>query len=104
MAPSLISRGTMGASWLPRFGGGSSRHSAVAFLEVVSFVAEDQTVEPRCGSFIHAGHDVLVGVGGEGVGVMPQALLDDLGVLAIGEEQRGVRVAQVMIVPMSAQP
>jgi hypothetical protein len=39
---------------------------------------------------------VLIGVGGERVRVAAEALLDDLGVLTVGEEQGGVGVAQVL--------
>ena len=51
---------------------------------------EHEWVEPVGGGCIHAGDDVLVGAGGEGVGVVPEPFLDDLDVDAAVAE-RGSR-------------
>jgi len=42
--------------------------------------AEHEVVESGGGGLVHAGDDVLVGVGGEGVGVVAETFLHDLDV------------------------
>jgi hypothetical protein len=64
---------------------------ALADLRAVALVAEHESVETRGRGWVHVRHDVLVGVGGERVRVVAETLLDDLGVLAVGEKG-GVRV------------
>jgi hypothetical protein len=60
-------------------------------------VAEHESVEARVRGCVHAWHDVLIGgVGGERARMVAETLLDHLGVLAVGEEQSGVRVAQIL--------
>ena len=44
----------------------------------------------------HAGQDVGVSVEGKGHGGVPQEILDELGMVAPGEQQRGARVPEVV--------
>jgi len=46
-------------------------------LVALVMIAKDEAVEPRCRRLIHPWHDMLVRVGGERVGVMPESFLDD---------------------------
>ena len=70
----------------PRPHAGHSGHLVWLVLLVV-IVTEHEAVESGRGCGVHAGHDVLVGVGGERVGVVAETFLDDLGVLAVGEQE-----------------
>ncbi len=54
-------------------------------------VAEDERIEPVGGGLVHAGDDVLVGVGGEGKGVVAEPFLDDLDVDAAFTETAASR-------------
>ncbi len=62
----------------------------------LSLIAEHEVSERRCGVGLHAGEDVLVDLHGEGDAGVAEAFADDLDRYPRLDEERGVRVPEIM--------